>query len=176
MPRAFEYKVDIPDLADLVAQGWSSGEIGRKYGVNYKLVLRRIQQHKIPYEIKRSGRHNGSWNGGRRQVGRYIYIYCPDHPFATKVGCVLEHRLMMEQKLGRYLMPGEVVHHKRGWKNHPDNLELFESNAAHLAATLKGKIPKWTADGMRRISEGVRQYHKRKREANHAKSKARASR
>lgn len=37
-----------------------------------------------------------------------------------------EHRLVMEDTLGRKLEPGELVHHKDGNKrnNHPDNLEL----------------------------------------------------
>lgn len=146
----------IPDLAALVASGMTSGEIARLHGVGYKLVWKWIRQLEIPYQHDQTGARNPSWNGGRRQTGPYIYIWCPEHPFATKVGCVLEHRLVMELKLGRYLLPEEVVHHKRGFRNTPGNLKLFASNAEHLAVTLKGKIPKWTEDGRRRISEGVR--------------------
>lgn len=44
-----------------------------------------------------------------------------------------EHRTVAEQKLGRALLPGEVVHHidevKRN--NDPANLEVFASQAEH---------------------------------------------
>jgi hypothetical protein len=33
----------------------------------------------------------------------------------------------------------------------PENLELYQNNAAHLAVELKGKCPDWTEDGKRRI-------------------------
>lgn len=66
-----------------------------------------------------------SWNG-------YRYIKVSDHPWATSGGYVLEHRLVMERYIGRYLKPSEVVHHKDGDKlnNMIDNLELM-SRADH---------------------------------------------
>ena len=176
MPRTGEYKIAIPDLRALLAQGWGTGEIARKYGLNYKSVWWRIRKEGIPFQPSRKGRHNGAWKGGRVKSGNYIYFYYPEHPFATKHGKVLESRIAMELKLNRYLLPSEVVHHKKGYSNHPDNLEVFATNGEHLAATLKGKIPKWTVDGRRRILEAVHQAHKNRKRANRAKSKKHVSR
>jgi hypothetical protein len=75
----------------------------------------------------RKGADNPFWKGGRvRTTQGYLKILCPDHPYADCNGYVLEHRLVMEKKLGRYLMPWEIPHHKNGVRddNTPENLEL----------------------------------------------------
>lgn len=63
----------------------------------------------------------------------YVTVYQPDHPNARHDGSVLQHRLVVEKILGRYLSENEIVHHINGIKhdNAEDNLELFKSSSLH---------------------------------------------
>ena len=61
----------------------------------------------------------------------YVLVFMPDHHSIrpeTKRKYVLEHRLVMEQVLGRPLRSTERVHHLNGdtQDNRPENLELWE--------------------------------------------------
>lgn len=107
-----------------------------------------MEKHGIARHPKHScpGDVNPAWKGGRYlDDDGYVMIYAPDHPYADKAGRVREHRLVMERELGRYLLPTEVVDHNDGQRanNDPSNLTLYASNAEHLTATLKGRVPKW---------------------------------
>jgi len=75
-----------------------------------------------------SGAANGNWRGGRtRHKKGYLMTRAPGHPRADHGNYVFEHVLVMEEMLGRYLLPGENVHHRNGVKddNRPENLELW---------------------------------------------------
>jgi hypothetical protein len=75
-----------------------------------------------------SGASNGHWRGGRtRHKKGYVMIRTPGHPRAISGKYVFEHILVMEQLLGRYLLPEESVHHLNGVRddNRPENLELW---------------------------------------------------
>lgn len=81
------------------------------------------------------GNENYFWKGGRFIEKRgYVYTWIPDHPFANIHGYVREHRLVMENHLGRYLTKDEVVHHKDGNPNNNNikNLELYSHNREHM--------------------------------------------
>uniref|UniRef100_A0A6M3IG92 Putative homing endonuclease n=1 Tax=viral metagenome TaxID=1070528 RepID=A0A6M3IG92_9ZZZZ len=68
---------------------------------------------------------------GRRHVngGGYIEIYQYDHPSVQNLRTkrVAEHRLVMENLIGRVLEPWETIHHKNGIRddNRPENLEIW---------------------------------------------------
>ena len=81
-----------------------------------------------------SGDKNPKWRGGFYFQRGYKYIYKPKHPYATKIGYVREHRLVMEEKLGRYLKKDEVIHHLNcnPSDNRPKNLYLCQSTGTHF--------------------------------------------
>ena len=82
------------------------------------------------------GSKSHAWKGGKkRSFHGYILIFSPNHPFAQNTGYILEHRLVMEKKIGRYLTKEEVVHHINGAKddNRIENLMLFPNSHAHIS-------------------------------------------
>lgn len=68
-------------------------------------------------------------------MGQYQYIIDREHPRANGDGCVYQHVVVAEAKLGRFLYPDEVVHHKDLDKlnNDPDNLMVFATKSDHTA-------------------------------------------
>jgi len=59
--------------------------------------------------------------------GEYEYVTVKEHPKANSCGYVLHHRIVAENKIGRFLENNEVVHHinKNKRDNRPENLQVM---------------------------------------------------
>lgn len=68
----------------------------------------------------------------------YIAIYFPDHPKSNKDGYIMEHDLVMECFIGRWLNKNEVVHHINNIKsdNKIENLKLM-TKSEHMSMHAK---------------------------------------
>lgn len=95
---------------------------------------------RIKLSLCRKGEKHWRWNGGYISQG-YKLIKAENHPFCNTQGYMLEHRVVMEKKLGRYLKKHEVVHHVNGIKNdnRPENLELTD-RSEHIKHHLTNRI------------------------------------
>ncbi|MDE3023701.1 MAG: HNH endonuclease [Pseudomonadota bacterium] len=147
----------------------TSKEIALMIGDSHKYVQAVMLKFDLPRRKKGSsfGVMNGSYKGGRK-IDRdgYVLTSAPlNHPFARHranrlTGMILEHRLVMENKIGRFLEPQEVVDHIDGLRLHncPSNLRLFDCNANHLKATITGSVPNWSNQGLSKmhITRGLR--------------------
>jgi len=113
-------------------RGLDIERIARERGVSTHAVVCWMNRHGVPIRgasavrarTRRRTRHPGTG---------YVSHYVPDHPYTQTSGYVLEHRLVMEKKIGGYLDPSEVVHHidQDVSNNSVENLILFESIAEH---------------------------------------------
>jgi len=96
------------------------------------------------FEYMRKGKHSvigqsaekhPQWKGGRSYIDKYGYrvVWAFKHPRANQ-NVVHEHILVMERKIGRFLLPGEEVHHINHIRddNRPENLELCSNHSTHL--------------------------------------------
>ena len=65
----------------------------------------------------------------------YEMVYMQSHHRADSTGCVYEHIIVAERKLGRLLKNGECVHHLNGIRNdnREENLIVFKTIGDHTA-------------------------------------------
>lgn len=104
-----------------------AGELNPFYGKKHTDIFKRN------HSKNRTGSGGPNWKGGKKiNTKGYICIYKPEHPFSNEK-YVVEHRLVMEEFLGRYLKPEETVHHINGIvsDNRIENLMLFDNRAEH---------------------------------------------
>ena len=119
----------------------------KRLGIERRTVSQALTGKILPPEVckkvsdrakeRQQGANHSCWKGGRLVVTRgYILIWKKGHPAASRKGYVMEHRLIMEEIVGRYLTDEEEVHHKNfiHGDNAPDNLQLFPNHAEHMKA------------------------------------------
>lgn len=132
----------------------SSSEIAEILNENVKYIQKMILRYDLPRRKQSQvPSHRNRFYKCGRHVNKdgYATVICPAEfrEMANKNGRILEHRLVVAQKIGRNLQSREVVDHIDGIRlhNHQDNLRLFGSNADHLRETISGKVPQWTDQG-----------------------------
>lgn len=106
-------------------------------------VVSEETRKKLSASLKGRIKKPSKYGGHRKQRSDgYIAVYVPDHPYSAKDGYVLEHILVMEEKIGRYITRDEVVHHKNHIRNDNriENLELMtfkEHSRLHLEERIR---------------------------------------
>ena len=146
------HKIPIDRMIELYEKGLTQEEVAEKLGTSQKVIWKRMKE--IGYEARvaakrnQYGVNNDYWRGGRtKHSNGYIYVKKKGHPRALKAGdYVLEHILVVEKEIGRYLRDDEIVHHINGVKddNRPENLyitsleehtRMHSNNVAHLVTS-----------------------------------------
>ena len=79
------------------------------------------------------GIHSHNWRGGVHIDHRgYVRIHKPEHPRSHN-GYLLEHIIVAEKTLGKFLPKGVVVHHidENKTNNTPSNLVICQNDSYH---------------------------------------------
>lgn len=129
-------KIDLPheEVKILYESGLTLLEIAQRFGISVEPVKRTLKEANVPRRKAAprpgvfDGANNPAWRGGRyvREDG-YVIVWTPE-------GYKLEHRVIMEQELGRPLDDAEIVHHidRNPSNNDPSNLEVIENQTDHV--------------------------------------------
>ena len=114
---------------------------GRDFSPEHRRKISEAKQgHEVLLETRRKisesmrGKRHWNWKGGQTNHFDYVLLLKPNHPNSDPNGYIYEHRLVMEEILGRFLKSEEVVHHINGnpADNHKENLMFFSSNKKHM--------------------------------------------
>jgi len=162
-------------VESMIHDGLNARQIAGYLGVDAETVRKFARKRGLKITPQDMAMENHSaWTGGttRDKHGYILERVGKDGPHGylirtgraeDKRGYAAQHRIRMHDKLGRQLLPDEVVHHIDGnvENNDPSNLEVFQTNADHLRETLAGKIPNWSEQGWKAMC-APRPYRQRK--------------
>jgi hypothetical protein len=143
-------------MAEYSAGGITQKELGEKHGFHHRQLASWYKKYDLYDEylninsknrstsskktmkesskLKITGVNSIDWKGQKIDTKHGlisgIYIPSPDHPNANQQGYVYEHRLVVEENIGRYLKPDEIVHHidLDPTNNKIDNLLVLDSS------------------------------------------------
>lgn len=120
------------EMEVLYANGYGTAVIASRYGCTCGAIWWRLKSRGVVMRDRKV--HSPP------QISRHNHGY-------LMVGRKYEHRRVAEEKIGRPLRRGEVVHHLNGVTddNRPENLVVVGSNAEHIARYHSG--PKRRAKG-----------------------------
>ena len=104
---------------------------------------------RVKAQAEPRGQRNGRIRYGSK--GRYYALLTPHHPHADGKGYVMEHRLVVEKAVGRFLTADEVVHHVDGDTRNNDmaNLRLM-AKADHDALHSRERWARARMQGVKR--------------------------
>lgn len=123
--RVQKKDIDYDSMVDMYNSGTQIRDIAEHFNVSKSYIQNKLKERGIDISIKYSRRIT--------TYAGYIMILKPDHPYCDSKGYVREHRLVMEEHLGRYLEPTEVVHHINHVRddNRIENLVLYKGYNEH---------------------------------------------
>jgi len=119
--------IPINILKRMADSGMTTKEASNIVGLGYSYIGRIARENGFKFIDKF---HPGFITRDRGYIMRYAYR----HPFKNVRNCVMEHRLVVEKHLGRYLTQDEVVHHinRNPRDNRIENLTVM-SKADHVS-------------------------------------------